>query len=222
MPTADTTQAESNKCRPQSFGEEIANSIIHGIAAALAIAAIPILVVGALDFGAVGIVSASIFGASLFLLYLASTLLHALPSGKAKNVFGVLDHCAIYILIAGTYTPLVLVSLGGAWGWAMFGVIWGMALIGIIYKSIWGDRFPMLSNLWYLLMGWIILVAVKPLLAALPTAGVWWLLGGGLAYTFGVIFYIADSRWRYAHTVWHLFVVLGSFCHFFAVLFYVF
>lgn len=207
--------------RPQSMGEEIANAIIHGIATALAIAAIPILVVDALDVGALGIVSASVFGASLFLLYLASTLLHALPNGKAKAVFNVLDHCAIYLLIAGTYTPLLLVSLGGSLGWAMFGVIWGMALIGVIYKSVWGNQHPMLSNVWYLVMGWIILVVIKPLLAALPAEGVRWLLGGGLAYTVGVVFYVADSRWKYAHTVWHLFVLVGSLCHFFAILFHV-
>lgn len=219
MESAVDTQS---KKRPQSFGEEIANSITHGIATLLAIAAIPILVVTAVRFGdATAIVSFSIFGASLFILYLASTIYHALPQGRTKHLFGILDHCAIYILIAGTYTPILLVTMGGGWGWSLFGVIWGLALCGVIFKSIYGTRFPMLSNALYLGMGWIVLIAIKPLVASMPVAGLAWLVGGGLAYTIGIVFYIAGSRWLYAHTIWHLFVLTGSLCHFFAVLFYV-
>ena len=208
--------------RRQSLGEEIANSATHGIAALLALIAIPILVVSAVQKGgALNIVSSSIFGTSLFLLYASSTFCHALPSGKAKRVFEILDHCAIYLLIAGTYTPFLLVSLGGAWGWSLFGVIWGLALFGIIFKSIWGIKYLMASNALYLLMGWLVIVAIKPMMQAVPSPGMMWLLAGGLAYTFGIVFFVFDSRWKFAHFVWHFFVVLGSASHVIAVLFYV-
>lgn len=208
--------------RSQSLGEEIANSISHGAAALLSLVALPILVVGAVQQGgALNIVSSSIFGVSLVLLYLASTLCHSLPQGKAKRVFEILDHCAIYLLIAGTYTPFLLVSLGGGWGWSLFGVIWGLALLGVLFKSIFGIRYPMASNALYLLMGWLVLVAIKPMMAAVPSAGLAWLLAGGLAYTLGVVFFVMDSRWKFAHFIWHFFVVAGSACHFVAVFFYV-
>ena len=185
-------------------------------------AAIPILVVSAVkNSGALQIVSFSIYGASLFLLYLASTICHALPQGKAKRVFEILDHCAIYILIAGTYTPFLLVSLGGAWGWSLFGVVWGLAVFGIVFKSIFGTKYMLASNLLYLVMGWLVVIAIQPLIESLPKAGFNWLLAGGLAYTLGVVFFIADSRWRFAHFIWHLFVILGSVCHFVAILGYV-
>ncbi|MBT5330210.1 MAG: hemolysin III family protein [Porticoccaceae bacterium] len=208
--------------RSQSLGEEIANSVSHGVAALLSLVALPILVVGAVQQGgALNIVSSSIFGVSLVLLYLASTLCHSLPQGKAKRVFEILDHCAIYLLIAGTYTPFLLVSLGGGWGWSLFGVIWGLALLGVLFKSIFGIRYPMASNALYLLMGWLVLVAIKPMMAAVPSAGLAWLLAGGLAYTLGVVFFVMDSRWKFAHFIWHFFVVAGSACHFVAVFFYV-
>lgn len=208
--------------RQQSTGEEIANSVSHGIAALFAIAAIPVLVMAAIQKGGVlNIVSHSIYGASLFILYLASSLLHALPKGRAKSLFEIFDHCAIYLLIAGTYTPFVLVSLGGAWGWSLFGVIWGIALFGILFKSFFGVRYPMASNALYLVMGWIVIIAIKPLMNALPTMGLAWLVAGGLFYSFGVIFYAGSSRWHYAHFIWHLFVVMGSISHFIAVLIYV-
>ena len=155
--------------RTQSPEEEMANSLSHGIAALFSIAAIPILIVAAVQKGgALNIVSHSIYGASLFILYLASSILHALPQGRAKRLFEILDHCAIYILIAGTYTPFVLVSLSGAWGWSLFGVIWGLALLGILFKSFFGVRYPMASNALYLLMGWIVLIAIKPLMNSVP------------------------------------------------------
>ena len=208
--------------RSQSLGEEIANSVSHGVAALLSLVALPILVVGAVQQGgALNIVSSSIFGVSLVLLYLASTLCHSLPQGKAKRVFEILDHCAIYLLIAGTYTPFLLVSLGGGWGWSLFGVIWGLALLGVLFKSIFGIRYPMASNALCLLMGWLVLVAIKPMMAAVPSAGLAWLLAGGLAYTLGVVFFVMDSRWKFAHFIWHFFVVAGSACHFVAVFFYV-
>ncbi len=207
--------------RRQSFGEELANSITHGVAALLAVIATPVLIVGAVQKGgALNIVSSSIFGVSLFMLYLASAICHALKPGKAKRVFEILDHCAIYILIAGTYTPFLLVSLGGAWGWSLFGVIWGLAVFGILFKSIYGIRYPLASNLLYLVMGWIIVIAIKPMIAAVPQAGLFWLLAGGLAYTFGIVFFVLDSRWKFAHFIWHVFVVLGSACHFVAVFWY--
>lgn len=208
--------------RRQSLGEEIANAVTHGVAALLSVVALVALILAAVQKGgALNIVSSSIFGASLFLLYLASTICHALPDGKAKRVFEVLDHCAIYVLIAGTYTPFLLVSLGGAWGWSLFGVIWGLALFGVLFKSIWGIKYPMASNALYLLMGWLVIVAIKPMMAAVPSAGMMWLLAGGLAYTFGIVFFVFDSRWKFAHFIWHFFVVLGSASHFVAVFLYV-
>ena len=208
--------------RSQSLGEEIANSVSHGVAALLSLMALPVLIIGAVQQGgALNIVSSSIFGVSLVLLYLASTLCHSLPQGRAKRVFEILDHCAIYLLIAGTYTPFLLVSLGGVWGWSLFGVIWGLALLGVLFKSIFGIRYPMASNALYLLMGWLVLVAIKPMMAAVPSAGLAWLLAGGLAYTLGVVFFVMDSRWKFAHFIWHFFVVAGSACHFVAVFFYV-
>jgi len=217
---AQTTSGHTK--RKQTFGEEIANSVSHGIVALLAIAAIPILVMAGIQKGgALNIVSHSIFGASLFILYLASSLFHALPVGRIKYIFEVLDHCAIYLLIAGTYTPFMLVSLGGTWGWSLFGVIWGLALLGILFKSFFGIRFPKVSNALYLFMGWIVIIAIKPMMDSVSSVGLLWLLAGGLFYSVGVIFYISSSRWHYAHFVWHLFVMMGSICHFISVLLYV-
>ena len=210
------------KKRSQTAGEELANSITHGVATLLSLLAIPILISSALNTdNIVAVISFSIFGLSLFVLYLASTIYHALPQGRVKTLFGIFDHCAIFILIAGTYTPILLVTMAGRWGWSLFGVVWGLALCGIVFKLIYGKRYRMLSNALYLGMGWIIIIAIKPLIASMPSGGLAWLVGGGLAYTLGIVFYIADSRWHYAHTIWHLFVFTGSLCHFFAVLFYV-
>ena len=203
--------------RPQTFGEELANAISHGIALLGSVAAMPILVIGAADGGASAIIGASIFGATLLMLYLTSTIYHALPAGKAKQVFMVIDHCAIFLLIAGTYTPFTLGVLSGAWGWSLFGVVWGLAIFGILLKAMLGTRYQALSTALYLAMGWLVVVAAQPVMSAMPVPGLLWLLAGGLSYTLGVVFFHVDSRVRYAHFVWHLFVVAGSFCHVVAV-----
>jgi hemolysin III len=201
-----------------TIGEEIASSITHGIGAALSIAALVILVVLAAKQGdAWRIVSFSVYGTTLILLYLASTLYHAIQHRGAKKVFRILDHSSIFLLIAGTYTPFLLVSLRGRWGWSLFGVIWALAITGIVFKAIFIHRMKKLSVVIYILMGWLILIALKPMLANIPKAGLWWLAGGGLAYTGGVVFYAMKSV-KFAHAVWHLFVLAGSICHFFAIL----
>jgi hemolysin III len=201
----------------QSPGEEIANSVSHGVGVLLAVAAVPILVVGAVRRGtAADIVGASVFGAAMLLLYLTSTLYHALPQGRAKKVFRILDHSAIFLMIAGTYTPFTLGVLFGGWGWTLFGLVWGVAVAGIVLKAVAGVRFRLLSTLLYIAMGWLMVIAVKPLMSGMETAGLVWLLAGGLAYTGGAVIY-AVKRVRYSHFVWNLFVLTGSVCHFFAV-----
>lgn len=208
------------RSRPQSPGEEIANSVSHGVGLLAGLAAIPVLVVSAVRRGgAAGIVGASVFAGTVVLLYLASTLYHALPGNRAKRVFRVLDHSAIFLLIAGTYTPFTLGVLRGAWGWTLFGLVWGVALAGVVLKAVGGVRHPILSTCLYLGMGWLVLVAVRPLWLRVPPAGLLWLLAGGLAYTAGVAFFAAE-RLRYGHFVWHLFVLAGTACHFIAVLWY--
>jgi len=207
--------------RTQSLGEEIANSISHGIALLAAVSATPFLIIAAADRGGIAdIVGASVFAATILLLYLTSTLYHALPRNKAKRVFQILDHGAIYLLIAGTYTPFTLGVLRGAWGWTLFGLVWGLALAGILLKAIGGVRYPTLSTCLYLSMGWLVLIAVKPLWLLVPSWGLFWLLAGGIAYTVGVAFFVIDERIRYSHFVWHLFVIAGTACHFVAVLWY--
>jgi hemolysin III len=207
--------------RPQSLGEEIANSISHGVAFLLAVAGTPVLVINAVQRGSVaGVVGASIFAATMMLLYLTSTLYHVLPQNRAKQFFQILDHGAIYLLIAGTYTPFTLGVLHGTWGWTLFGLVWGLALIGVLLKSFGGIRYPRLSTALYLAMGWLVVIAIKPMWQLMPAWGLFWLLAGGIAYTLGVIFFAADERVRFAHFVWHLFVAAGTACHFFAVLWY--
>lgn len=206
--------------RPQSKGEEIANSVAHGVGFALSVAGLVVLVVVAsLHRDPWQIVSCSVYGASLVLLYGASTLYHALPWPGAKRIFRVLDHATIFLLIAGTYTPFTLVVLRGGWGWSLFGIVWAVAAIGVTAKFFFVDRFRILSPLLYLAMGWIVIVAVKPLLAVLPLPGFVWLMAGGVAYSGGLLFYAAPRK-KYAHFVWHLFVLAGSAFHFVAVLFY--
>ena len=206
--------------RVQSIGEEIANSVSHGVGLVGALAVTPILiVVASRSAGAIGVVAASVFGATIILMYLMSTLYHALPESRAKRVFNVLDHSAIYVLIAGTYTPFTLVVLGGGWGWSLFGVVWGLAAIGVVFKSIGRLRHPVLSTTIYIVMGWLIIVAIKPLSAQVPLWGMVWLGAGGMAYTLGVAFFAARGL-RYSHLVWHLFVLAGTTCHFIAVLKY--
>lgn len=208
--------ASSDRHRRQNLGEEIANSLSHGAGFLAALAMLPILVIGALNDGAAAVVGAAIFGATVALLYLTSTLYHALPANRAKRVFQIIDHAAIYLLIAGTYTPFTLGVLRGAWGWTLFGVIWGLAALGILIKSVQGIRYPRLSTAVYIAMGWLVLVAMKPLVSNVPAWGLFWLTAGGVAYTAGVAFYAAN-RMRYAHFVWHLFVLTGTACHFVAV-----
>jgi len=203
--------------RVQSLGEELANSISHGVGFLAAVVALPVLILGAVRHGPAAIVGASVFGTAMVLLYLASTLYHALVPNRAKRVLQILDHAAIYLLIAGTYTPFTLGVLRGAWGWTLLALIWTLALAGVVLKSIAGVRHPRLSTGLYLAMGWLIVVAAKPLWDAMPGWGLFWLAAGGVAYTAGVGFYAA-SRIRYAHFVWHLFVLAGSACHGIAVL----
>jgi len=207
--------------REQTRGEEIANSISHAIGLVAVLVASPFLVRHAVQRGDVGfIVGASIFSASMVLLYLVSTLYHALPTGKSKRVFQVIEHSAIFFLIAGTYTPFTLGVLRGAWGWTLLGLIWGCAFAGMALKVINRLFHPIVSTGLYLIMGWLILVAINPLNSRLAASGQLWLLAGGLAYTTGVVFFAADSRLHYGHFIWHLFVMAGTACHYFAVLWY--
>lgn len=205
----------------QSFTEELANSISHGLGLVLAIAAAPVLIVMTARSGdAASIVGVSIFAASMLMLYLFSTIYHALPPGPPKRFFHKLDHAAIYLLIAGTYTPFTLGVLSGAWGWTLFGLIWGMAAIGLVTKLFNGLANRYLSIGLYLMMGWLIVVAAAPLMERVPLPGLLWLVAGGLAYTGGVVFYALSARHRFFHFIWHLFVMAGTACHFVAVLGY--
>ncbi len=203
-----------------SWGEELANSISHGVALGGAIAVTPILILVAVRHGSIiGIVAASVFGASMILMYLMSTLYHSLPESRAKYIFNLLDHCAIYVLIAGTYTPFTLLVLKGGWGWTMFGVIWGLAIAGIVFKLIARLKFPVLSTVIYVLMGWVVVVAIKPLWEQLPLGGLIWLGAGGLSYMTGVIFF-ATEKLPYNHLIWHILVLAGTAFHFVAVIKY--
>jgi len=196
------------------------NSITHLVGAVLALGGATVLVtLAGVTGGATRIVSFSVYGLTLFLLYLFSTLYHSLR-GRAKRVFQVLDHHAIYLLIAGTYTPFSLVALKGKTGWWLFGGVWGLALLGILIDTLRGKGGHLLSVAIYLLMGWLILFVLGPLIAALPPGGFRWLLAGGLFYTVGVVFYALDGVWPWCHGIWHLFVLAGSISHYFAVLLY--
>jgi hemolysin III len=206
--------------RPQSLGEEIANSVSHGLGLSAAVAAFPVLVLAAQQRGdTAGIVGASVFATAAVLLYLVSTLFHALPRCRAKRVFQILDHSAIYLLIAGTYTPFTLGVLRGDWGWTLFGLVWGMAIAGTVLKALGGVRYTTLSTWTYLAMGWLVVIAAKTVWTLVPGWGLFWLIAGGVAYTAGAVFFMAE-RIRYFHFVWHLFVVAGTACHFIAVLRY--
>jgi len=207
--------------REQSRAEELANSLSHGLALVAALVGGPYLIVqAARRADAAFVVGVSIFFATIVALYLASTLYHALPAGRAKRVFRVIDHSSIYLLIAGSYTPFTLGVLHGAWGWTLFGLVWGLAAAGIVLKSVGKASHPILSTVLYLSMGWLVVVAVDPLFARLPAAGLLWLLAGGLFYTAGVVFFATDSRVRFGHLIWHLFVMAGTACHYLAVLWF--
>ena len=197
------------------------NSISHLVGAAIALAGLVLLVVQASRLGDPWkIVSFSIYGATLLILYTSSALYHSLK-GKAKTIFRKFDHLSIYLLIAGTYTPFTLITLRGAWGWSIFGVIWGLAVLGVVLESFPQNGRRILPVVIYLLMGWLVLTALKPLLLALPRTGFVLLLTGGLFYTLGVIFYALDDRMRHSHGIWHLFVLAGSLSHYITVLIYV-
>jgi len=203
-----------------SFKEELFNSITHGIGALLSIAALVILVVLAcLKGDALEIVSYSIYGATLFLLYLFSTLYHSICVEKAKKVLRVFDHASIYLLIAGSYTPIALVGMGGTWGWSIFAVIWSLALVGVVLNIISLEKTKKVSTVLYVLMGWLIIVAVKPMLQMVPHGLLVWLLIGGIIYTLGVVFYLC-RKIPFNHGIWHLFVLGGSVAHYFGFLFY--
>lgn len=205
--------------RPQTRAEELVNSALHGTGLVLSIAAIPVLVLATIgERNAAHLIGSIVFGVTMVLLYSASTVYHALRDGRAKYVFRVLDHSAIYLLIAGTYTPFALGALRGPWGWTILGVIWGLAVAGIVSKLTIGFRYPRLSTWFYVGMGWLGVVALQPMIARIPVAGLLWLLAGGLCYTGGVYFYVRDARVRYGHALWHVFVMAGTACHFVAVL----
>jgi hemolysin III len=210
-----------SQSRAWSLGEEVAHGVTHGIGLLAAVAGLVFLCILA---GATRdpwrIASCAIYASTLVLLYAASTLYHALSATRARRVFQVLDHSAIFLLIAGTYTPFALVSLRGPWGWTLMGIVWGLALLGVTAKAVFGTRWPIVSTALYICMGWVVLIAVKPLVAHVPPGGIAWLVAGGLAYTGGVAFY-AWTRLRYNHAIWHLFVLAGSVCHYVAVVLYV-
>ena len=207
--------------RPQSIAEELANSISHGIGLLLALASAPLLIVAAVRQGhTANIVGACVYAATMVILYLSSTLYHATPPSAAKRLCGKLDHSAIYLFIAGSYTPFALGVLNGAWGWTLFGLVWGLALVGLLLKAFDKLSNAFLSTGLYLVMGWLVVIAAVPLLERVSTAGVAWLFAGGIAYTSGVAFYLTDARVKFGHFIWHLFVMAGTACHFFAVLWY--
>jgi len=207
--------------REQSGGEEVANAISHGLGLAGALIGTPFLITRALRHGDTAfVIGVSIFCATMIILYLGSSIYHALPAGKAKRIFRRIEHSAIYLLIAGTYTPFTFGVLKGVWGWTLFGIVWGLAMFGIALKIFQKQHHLVLSTVLYLLMGWVIVIAIKPLMANLPTAGLLWLVAGGLAYTAGVVFFATDSKLKYGHFIWHLFVIAGTTCHYFAVLWY--
>ena len=202
-----------------SKGEEITNAILHGIGAGLAIAALVILIVFASSRGdGRYVVSYTIYGSTLVMLYMASTLYHSFPSGKTKDLFEIFDHSAIYLLIAGSYTPLALAALKGTLGWTMFGIVWGLSVIGIIFKVFWVKKFVILSTILYIAMGWLIIIAIKPLMNVLNTTSLVFLVAGGVLYTAGTVFYVWRGM-KYHHAIWHLFVLGGSICHFFTMIF---
>lgn len=206
--------------RVPSLGEEIANSVSHGVGLIGSLVAAPFLLGPALQSGRPGrVIGGMVFVGAVVLLYFASTLYHALPQNRAKDVFRTLDHGAIFLLIAGSYTPFLLGPLQGVWGWTLLGLVWGLAAVGLLLKATGGLRHPALSMALYLSMGWLALIAIRPLWSQIPHAGVFWLVAGGLFYTAGVGFFLA-KRIRYSHFVWHLFVLAGTTCHYVAVMRY--
>lgn len=216
MNSSDTPPA-----RRQSRQEEVLNAASHGLGLVVACLATPLLILRALQVGDIKfLVATCIFCATMMLLYFISAFYHILQTGRAKRLFAILDHSAIFLLIAGTYTPFTLGVLQGALGWSLFGIIWGLAGIGVVLKVIQIKQHPLVSNISYLLMGWLIIFAIKPLITLVPTPGVLWLVAGGAAYSIGVIFFVLDSRIKYSHFIWHLFVLTGTVCHAIAIYWY--
>lgn len=207
------------KQRSYTLGEEIFSSVTHGIGTLLAVGGTVVLIVAAAVYGdALTVVSTAVFGASMIILYCMSTLYHAITHPKAKQFFRVMDHNTIFFLIAGTYTPITLTILRGTLGWVLFGVIWGVAIVGIVLNSVNLERFRKPSVACYIAMGWVIVIAIRPLLQKMDAACLWLLVAGGVFYTVGVIFY-AIKKVRYFHPIWHIFVLLGSLCHYLSILF---
>lgn len=206
------------KIKKYTLGEEIFNSVSHGVGAGLSVAGTVVLIVSAvIHTNAWGIVSSCIYGATLIILYTMSTLYHSLTNAKAKAFFRIMDHNTIFLLIAGTYTPITLYFLGGVTGWVLFAIVWGAAVIGIIINSIDLEKARIPSIFCYVAMGWVIIFAIKPLIAAMPTVSLVFLIIGGVFYTLGIIFY-AIKKVKYFHSVWHLFTVAGSVFHYFSIL----
>lgn len=208
--------------RIQSVGEEIANAISHGVGMLAAIAITPFLIIKAIPLGAGAVTGAAIFGATMIILYASSAIYHSLPHSRAKKIFQILDHAAIFLLIAGTYTPFTLSVLQGAWGWTLFGLIWGLAVVGVIMKVIHTDGTSKLSIALYLAMGWLAVFAVRPLYYSMPAWGLFWILAGGIMYSAGVAFFAYDHKGKYNHFIWHLFVLAGTTCHVIAVICFAF
>ncbi|OIR02233.1 hemolysin-III related [mine drainage metagenome] len=207
--------------RDQTLGEEIANSISHGAGAVASVVGAPFLILHALKLGDTGyLIGSVVFAATMIVLYLSSTLYHSFRPGRLKHIFRIIDHSAVYLLIAGTYTPFTLGVLYGAWGWTLLILIWSLALAGVMLKFLNRISRPVISTILYLLMGWLIIIAADPLYTRLPVSGLAWLVAGGLAYTAGTVFFILDSRLRYGHFIWHWFVLTGTTCHYFAVYWY--
>ncbi len=206
----------------QTFKEEIANSITHAIGIVLSFIGLIVLLYNSISKGNVWhIVSSSFYGGSLLMLYSTSTIYHAVTHQTAKKILRRLDHISIYFLIAGTYMPLTLVVLKGAFGWIIFGIECGLCFIGVTFKAIFGPKYEVLSTIFYLLMGWIAIFTIKPIFIALSLKGLLWIMLGGFFYTLGVVFFIADKLFAYFHAIWHVFVLLGSICHFIMILLYV-
>ena len=211
--------AEMKKFELQTLGEEIANSVSHGLGTLLAIAGAVIVIVQAcIHSDAMGIVGASIYGASLIILYMFSTLYHSITNPSAKGIFRIFDHCSIFILILGTYTPVCFTVLRGALGWTLFGINTACTVIGIVFNSIDMEKWQKLSMTLYIIMGWLIIISFKSVIAAVPLAGIILLVSGGVAYTLGIIFFALDKK--YMHFIWHIFVLAGSILQYFFVLFY--
>lgn len=216
------TLQERIKIPNYTLGEELWNAITHGLGVLLSIAALVLCVVkSAISGNATAVVASSVYGSMMIILYLMSTLYHSLKVNNAKRVFNIIDHCSIYLLIAGSYTPYTLVTLKGALGWTIFGVIWGAAILGIVLNAIDLKKFRTISLVSYIVMGWLIIVAFGPLAKALPLGGILFLLLGGIAYTVGAIFYAVGKKKKYMHSVFHIFVLIGSILQFFSIYFYV-